>query len=218
MTVQAVFFDLDGTLVDSLQDLTDAVNYMLTETGRPALELNQVRQLVGKGARNLVQRALESSHIEEIEQGLRLFTVYNSAHIADSSRLYPGIPEQLHILSESGFRMAVISNKNEALCRQILQVLEIAHLFECIAGGDTFTEMKPSPLPLLTIAGKLGLSPSQAVMIGDSDNDILAGIRAGIRTIGCRWGYGQPGELDQASRIVSTPSELHQALTLPEGN
>jgi len=195
VTVSTVLFDLDGTLVDSLDDLTDAVNHMLAVFGRQALNAAQVRQLVGKGARNLVQRALGTSSPGEIEKGLLAFTTFNARHIADKSRLYPGVRELLQQLADCGVRMAVISNKNEALSRLILKALEIDHFFAIIAGGDTFAEMKPSPVPLLGVIDQLGGSAAEAIMVGDSINDIQAGIRAGITTIGCSWGYGEAEEL-----------------------
>ena len=205
--IAAALFDLDGTLVDSLEDLTDAVNHMLSGFGRQQLEPAQVRQLVGKGVRNLVERALATGSPEEVNQGLAAFTEFNTLHIADKSRLYPGARELLQQLAAGGIRMAVISNKQEALSRLILKALKIDAFFEIIAGGDTYPEMKPSPLPLVRVIEEFGCSPADAVMVGDSINDIQAGNRAGIATIGCRWGYGGAEELSGAS---------HQAITLTE--
>ena len=195
MTIAAALFDLDGTLVDSLDDLTDAVNHMLVGFGRIPLQPSEVRQLVGKGARNLVQRALATSAPDEIDRGLAAFTEFNALHIADKSKLYLGTRELLQQLAHRGIRMAVISNKQEALSRLILKSLEVDTFFDIIAGGDTFVEMKPSPLPLMKVIEKLSCSPANAVMIGDSINDIQAGNRAGIATIGCTWGYGNVDEL-----------------------
>ncbi len=216
MKFRAVFFDLDGTLVDSLVDLTAAVNDMLSRFDRPQLSAEGVRKLVGKGARNLVQQALDTQSADVIEQGLGLFIGYNSAHIADASRLYPGVRELLEGLAAKGVRMAVISNKNEALSRRILEALDIEGLFELIAGGDTFEEMKPSPLPLIRVMDALGVSAAETVMIGDSINDIQAGIRAGVQTIGCSWGFGDSGELEGATMRVSSCHELASLLTLNE--
>lgn len=208
MTVSAALFDLDGTLVDSLDDLTDAVNHMLAGFGRQQLVPAQARQLVGKGARNLVQRALGTDSPEEIERGLAAFTGFNTLHIADKSRLYPGARELLQQLADSNIRMAVISNKQEALSRLILKTLEIDAYFAIIAGGDTFPEMKPSPLPLVKVIDAFGCSPADAVMVGDSINDIQAGNRAGIATIGCRWGYGATGELVTADHQAASLADV----------
>jgi phosphoglycolate phosphatase len=212
--ISAALFDLDGTLVDSLVDLTDAVNHMLADFRRPELDSVQVRQLVGKGARNLVQRALSTNSPEEIEKGLFAFTEFNTLHIADRSRLYPGVSELLQQLAGNGLRMAVISNKNEELSRLILKALEIDGYFEIIAGGDTFAEMKPSPLPLLRVIGNLGCSPDETVMVGDSINDIQAGNRAGITTIGCSWGYGNSDELQESGYTADSCSDIINILRM----
>src|SRR5512137_1113007 len=164
MTATLALFDLDGTLVDSLDDLTDAVNHMLTGFGRQQLVPGQVRQLVGRGARNLVQRALGTDAPDDISRGLEAFTEYNALHIADRSRLYPGALELLQELSAAGIHMAVVSNKNEALSRLILKALAVDGFFRSIVGGDTYAEMKPSPLPLLRVIEESGATPAGAVM------------------------------------------------------
>jgi len=212
MTVSAAFFDLDGTLVDTLEDLTDAVNCMLSGFNRAPLSSDEVRRLVGKGVRNLVKRALETESPEDIERGLGLFTEFNAAHITDKSRLYPGVQEALETLAEKRIRMAVVSNKQEYLCRLILERLRIDRFFETICGGDTFLEMKPSPLPLIQVMGRFGVAAAETVMIGDSINDIQAGNQAGITTVGCSWGYGSPEELREADLLVNSPDELVEAL------
>jgi len=204
MTVRAALFDLDGTLVDSLGDLTDAVNHMLAGFGRPSLTVSAVRRLVGKGAHDLVRRALGTESQDDITRALELFVAYNSEHIADKSALYPGVPEALRQLAESGIRMAVISNKNEVLCNLVMEALGLARQFEIICGGDTFPEMKPSPLPLLRVVERLGVAAHEAVMIGDSINDVRAGQQAGITTIGCTWGYGEAEELAEADHRAAS--------------
>ena len=208
MTIAAVLFDLDGTLVDSLHDLSDAVNHMLAGFGLPALSPSEVRQLVGKGARNLVQRALATHSADDIESGLAAFTAFNALHIADKSRLYPGARELLQQLAADGIRMAVISIKQEVLSRQILKELAIDGFFDSIAGGDTFPEMKPSPLPLMSVIGGFGCKTAEVVMVGDSINDIQAGKRAGITTIGCTWGYGNRDELSAADFSADSCSDI----------
>lgn len=208
MKIKSVLFDLDGTLVNSLDDLTDAVNHVRHGCALPPLASSDVRMMVGKGALNLVQRALPDCSNTEIEQALQRFLDYNTIHIVDKSRLYPGVIELLNFLKQKGFRMAVISNKNEALSSLILTSLKIHGYFESISGGDTFPESKPSPLPLLRVIEELGLEPCEALMVGDSINDIQAGNLAGITTIGCSWGYGTRQELSQATSIADSCTDL----------
>lgn len=212
MTACAVLFDLDGTLVDSLEDLTDAVNHMRTTLGYSAIDSATVRGMVGKGSRNLVQQALSSDAIELVEQGLRLFTDFNREHIADKSRLYPGMMDALELLAGNGIPMAIVSNKNEQLSRLILEVLDIDRFFTGVCGGDTFPERKPSPLPLLRVMDSLGCQPDKTVMVGDSINDILAGRLAGTTTIGCTWGYGGPDELNDADFLANSCGQIADIL------
>lgn len=212
MTVRAVLFDLDGTLVDSLGDLTDAVNHMLASFARQPLDTAAVRRLLGAGARELVRRALASDSPAEIELGLGRFLEFNTSHIADKSRLYPGARNILEQLAAKGIPMAAISNKNEALSRLILKELDTDHFFSVICGGDTLAEMKPSPLPLLHVLERLAIPPREAVMVGDSGYDIVAGRRAGIGTIGCTWGFGDLEELREASHLAASCDELGDIL------
>ena len=208
MIIRAVLFDLDGTLIDSLEDLTDAVNHVRGAFSQPPLTSESVRSKVGKGVRDLVRRILPDALESEIESAVSLFRDFNRRHIADKSRLYPGILETLLELSARNIKMAVITNKSEDLGVHLLQALEINPLFEDICGGDTYPERKPSPLPLFKVAEKLGVLHHECVMVGDSINDIQAGQRANITTIGCTWGYGSTEEISGADFLAQTPQEL----------
>ena len=208
MIIRAVLFDLDGTLIDSLEDLTDAVNHVRGAFFQPPLTSESVRSKVGKGVRDLVRRILPDALESEIESAVSLFRDFNSRHIADKSHLYPGILETLKELAARNIKMAVITNKSEDLGVQLLQALEINPLFEDICGGDTYPERKPSPLPLFKVAEKLGVLHHECVMVGDSINDIQAGQRANITTIGCTWGYGSTEEISGADFLAQTPQEL----------
>ena len=213
MIIRAAFFDLDGTLVDSLQDLTDAVNHIRGAFSLSPLAEDAVRLKVGKGARNLIEQVLPGHAAPDISRALDLFLEFNGQHIADKSRLYPGIPETLDELAARDIKMVVISNKHEELSRLILRELGIHDRFENICGGNTYPECKPSPLPLLKEAEKLGCAPFECVMVGDSINDIEAGKRANITSIACTWGYGNRDELAGADSFVHSPLELRAAIT-----
>ncbi len=212
MKIRSVLFDLDGTLVDSLEDLTDAINHVRVEFELPPLASPEVCAMIGKGALNLVQRAFPDSSDTEIDRALQLFLDYNAAHIVDKSRLYPGVAEMLEFLRNKGVRLSVISNKNEELSRIILESLGIHDHFESISGGDTFPERKPSPLPLLRVIEQQGVAVNECLMVGDSINDIRAGILAGIATIGCAWGYGTSEELSRSLFIAESCEDLIQTI------
>lgn len=203
-----IIFDLDGTLIDSLPDLADAANQMLATLGRPSIDQYAVRRLVGQGARSLVERALPGASEEEVEQGLALFLDYNHRHIADRTVLYPGVMETLDLLKGRGMRTAIISNKNVALCREVVSVLGIDRCFEEILGADSLPFRKPSPEPVLKLLADFGVVPERAALVGDSINDIAAGKGAGVRTVGCTWGYGEPMELEDADYRIGEFAEL----------
>ncbi|HXE94827.1 MAG TPA: HAD-IA family hydrolase [Dongiaceae bacterium] len=213
MIIRAVLFDLDGTLVDSLEDLTDAVNHIRSAFSLQTMSEGAVRLKIGKGARNLIEQVLPGHSDTDIDRALAMFLEFNRLHIADKSRLYPGIPEILHELAARNVKMAVISNKHEDLSSLILHSLGIHDLFDSISGGNSYPESKPSPLPLLKVAEKLGIAPAGCAMVGDSINDILAGQTAGIATIACTWGYGSAEELSGADAFASSPVELLALIT-----
>ncbi len=212
MTIRAALFDLDGTLVDSLGDLTDAVNHVREAFSLTLLDEKDVRLKVGRGSRNLIEQILPGFSEFDITHALAMFLDYNRRHLAEKSRLYPGVLNTLHDLVARHIRLAVITNKNEDLCLLLLQDLGIDTLFDCACGGDTYPERKPSPLPLLKIAEKMGVSPQECIMIGDSIHDVESGQRAAMMTIACSWGYGDMAELSGADMIVHAPTELCEAI------
>jgi phosphoglycolate phosphatase len=210
--IKLIIFDLDGTLLDSLDDLTDATNHMLGRFGRGTLTMRDVRLLVGQGARRLVEGAMPGASADEVEEGVQLFLSYNDLHIADRTRLYPGVKETLAVLGE-GRVMSVISNKYEAHCRKLLSVLGLADRFRGVMGVDSHPSRKPSPEPLLKMMADLGFVPGETAMVGDSSNDIIAGKGAGVVTVGCTYGYGDLSELSGADyRIDRFPELLYLPL------
>jgi phosphoglycolate phosphatase len=208
--IDLVMFDLDGTLIDSLDDLASATNHMLTTLGRAPATLAQVRSFVGQGARQLVARAMPDAAAAEIEQGLALFLTYNSEHIVEQTRLYPGARETLAALRAAGFTLAVVSNKNTALCRTVLKALAAEEFFTCVVGADSFAERKPAPEPLCKVIAMCGTTAGWSIIIGDSINDIAAGQAAGVVTVGCTFGYGGLAELADADFRVDSLAELLQ--------
>ncbi len=208
MNIKLIIFDLDGTLTDSLADLTDATNQMLAGFGRPVLDCGEVRKLVGQGARRLVERALHGASEGEVESGLNAFLDYNNEHIADKTRLYPGVKETLDRLRADGRRMAVISNKNVLLCRKLLDILGVGGYFDKVLGADSLPFRKPSPEPILKLLHDFDVAPEEAVMVGDSINDVAAGKGAGVTTVGCTYGYGDAVELADADFLVAAFPEL----------
>jgi phosphoglycolate phosphatase len=207
-SIKLIIFDLDGTLVDSLADLTAAVNRMLQHLGRAPVDKDAVRGMVGKGARNLVERALTGASSAEIDDGLRLFLAFNEENLADHTLLYPGVVETLERLQMAGRQFAVVSNKNTRHCRMLLERLQVDRFFPAVLGADSVPTIKPSPEPLLAVMRASAVSAAETVMVGDSINDIAAGKGAGVVTVGCSWGYGRPAELAEADYRIDTFAAL----------
>jgi phosphoglycolate phosphatase len=210
--VKLLIFDLDGTLIDSLPDLTDAANAVRRHFALAPLAPEEVRKLVGQGARSLVERALPGAGAEQVEAGLQLFLDYNLAHITDKTRVYPGVCETLEALQGQAVSLCILSNKNVALCREVLSRLGIGRYFPTIVGADSFPFRKPSPEPVLALLKQFQVATREAVMIGDSINDMAAGEGAGVVTVGCSYGYGDPSELAGADFIVA---DFRSILGLP---
>jgi len=202
--------DLDGTLVDSLDDLTASVNAMRRTFSLPALERQDVKGMVGQGARNLVERALPEHGAAEVDAGLVIFLAHNEAHLFDRTRLYPGVMSTLTTLAAQGHSLALLSNKNERHCRMLLDHCGIATLFAAVAGSDTLASRKPSAEPVMRLMTMLARQPRETVMVGDSINDIAAGSGAGAITVGCTYGYGELPELAAATFQINSFAELLQ--------
>lgn len=206
--IKLAIFDLDGTLINSLDDLTDATNYMLSAMAKGNITGEQVKKLVGQGARSLVERAIPGISPEELERALGYFITYNDEHIVDKTRLYPGVRGALMSLREAGYRLAVISNKNSALCRKVIEALGVADIFEVVMGADAMPFRKPSPEPILRLLRDFGVNAENAVIVGDSINDVAAGKAAGVWTVGCTYGYGELSEVEGADYVIGSFVEI----------
>ncbi|AMN50734.1 phosphoglycolate phosphatase [Psychrobacter sp. P2G3] len=197
MDKQLLIFDFDGTLIDSVPDLADATNTMLTTLGKETYSLDTIRNWVGNGSRMLVERALvgkivvlegeltveEADHAEQV-----FFEAYNN--ISGSKTVaYPDVDSGLKKLKAAGYMLALVTNKPIRFVPKILQSFGWQDLFVEVLGGDSLPVKKPDPAPLLHVCGALNVTPDQAVMIGDSRNDILAGQNANMDTLGLSYGY-----------------------------
>ncbi len=198
--VQAVAFDLDGTLCDSIADLAAAANAMREQMGLEKLAEKVVCSYVGDGLVSLVHRVLTNSRDNQAEQsqweqGFTLFIRYYRDHLSDFTRAYPETEAGLGLLKSLGIPLVVITNKSEVLAVELLKQLKLADYFSLILGGDSLAEKKPSPLPLLHAAEVLNIDPANMLMVGDSHNDILAAKAAGCLSVGVTFGYGDMQEL-----------------------
>ncbi len=211
--IKLLIFDLDGTLIDSRQDLVNSVNAALQSLDRAELPSDEIAAMVGDGAPALVRRALgDSADVELVQHGLELFLSYYREHKLDHTRLYSGIPEALDTLQgANGIRrlMSVLTNKPVNPSRAIVDALGIASRFVSVYGGNSFETKKPDPLGINTILAETGFRPEETLMIGDSAVDILTGRNAGTWTCGVTYGFAPhtlvetPGDV-----MVDSPLEL----------
>jgi phosphoglycolate phosphatase len=186
-------FDLDGTLVDSVPDLTNALNVVLGERGYRQLTPAEVKPMVGDGVPTLVARAFAAcgGGPAEAASALPRYIAQYEANATDLTRPYPGVLETLAGLRRRGYRTAVCTNKLQGATETVLQGLGLADLFDGVAGGDRYPVRKPDPGHLLRLVAELGGSPGRAAMIGDSENDAAAAHAAGIRLIIVGYGYAR---------------------------
>ncbi len=202
LLVKAVMIDLDGTLLDTVTDLAIAVNLMLKELARPALDEAQVRAFVGKGIANLVKRALVGALSGEPDAALfeRAMPLYLDCYERVNGKhatLYPGVLEGLDALQAAGFPLACVTNKSERFTLPLLAQMRLDRYFSLTVGGDTLPKRKPDPLPLTHICGHFGVAPAQALMIGDSLNDAQAARAAGCPVFCVPYGYNEGADVHE---------------------
>jgi phosphoglycolate phosphatase len=201
-------FDLDGTLIDTIEDITDALNVALASTpSSRVLGVEETIHYVGSGVKELIKRAMPlSASADELQSALDHFMRYYGSRLAVKSRPYPGVIETLNALG--AYQKAVISNKQEAMCKAILAQLNMGRFFRLIFGGDAFIEKKPSPMPILETLQRLSIDKRHALMIGDSDHDIEAGKAAGVKTVAVTYGYRRKEKLIGADFMIDAMPEL----------
>jgi phosphoglycolate phosphatase len=217
MTQNAVLFDLDGTLVDSVPDLAAAVNVLLAELGRPALSLAQVTGMVGDGVPKLVERALAAGGARDVllPRAIDRFLALYEADPVRLTRPYEGVPQALGALAASGWRLGVCTNKPERVTHAVLAGLDLARFFSVALGGDSSPTRKPDPGPLRLALDRLGSAPGRAAMVGDHRNDVTAARGAGLPIIFARYGYGLATLAGAAPEaFIDRFAELPEALRL----
>lgn len=210
----AVIFDLDGTLADTLQDIADAMNTALEQLGHPTHPIVDYRFMVGDGIENLARRALPAGRESEVHETVARFREHYSAHLVDRTRPFAGIPELLDALVERSLPVAVLSNKKDDMTRRIVDQCFARWSFAETFGERAGVPRKPDPAAALEIARKLGVAPQHCAFVGDTDVDMRTGVNAGMFPVGVLWGFRPEAELisSGARALIDTPQAL---LTLP---
>lgn len=217
MPDRAVIFDLDGTLVDTAPDLMRATNHVLVEKGRRPITMDEVRAFVGHGARSLITRGLKATGElpagYDVEPDYERFVAYYSANIASDSVAFPGLIRLLDRLKRDGFGLGVCTNKLEGLSVQLLDALDLKHYFGSVVGPDTLGIAKPDPAPFFEAVKRLELDSPRALMVGDSETDILTARNAGVPVIAVPFGYTpRPVEEFGPDRLIQHFDEAYEAI------
>lgn len=217
MLAPTVVFDLDGTLIDTAPDLVATLNAVFAREGLAPLAYESARNMVGAGARAMIERGLKAQHrtlpAAEIERLFRDFIAHYGAHIADHSRAFTGVEAALDELSARGCRLAVCTNKLERLSVTLLDALGLSRRFAAICGQDTFVVQKPDPEILRSTIARAGGRADAAVMVGDSATDIATARAAAIPVVAVDFGYTDiPAAALGADRLVSRFADLPAAV------
>ena len=212
--MKTAIFDLDGTLADTICDLGDAVNHGLEQLGCPVHDYEAYKKMVGNGARKLCERALPEGKKDKAPELHRLFGEYYNAHYLDKTRLYDGIKETLEKLRDNGVFLAVATNKPESAARDIVYELLPRIDFVRVLGGRDDRPTKPDTAILTEIFAALPDDENEVYMIGDSNVDVRTAKNAGIRCIGCAWGFRGRAELEAegADYIAEKPVDIAEII------
>ena len=217
MAIRAVLIDLDGTLLDTVPDLAEAANAMLAELGRLTLPVDTIRDFVGKGIPNLVGRCLGypgESAAPDAVAALAVFKRHYAAVNGRKTRIYPGVLEGLRAMRAAGLKTACVTNKAAAFTEQLLAASGLAALLDMTVSGDTLPEKKPHPLPFRHICERFGIAPDEALVVGDSRNDVAGARAAGCPVFCVPYGYSEGEDVRDlgADAIVGTLEEAARRL------
>ncbi len=208
--MKLAIFDLDGTLTDSLADIAEAANYALRKLGFPQHELSKYNYFVGDGVKTLIERILPDNAQDKFDEALSLYNGYYNEHYTVKTYVYDGIMEMLKKLKSNGVSLAVASNKTAIFTENVIKNYFGDELFDMVCGKEEKRPAKPDPEIVLGIMDKLSAKAEECYMIGDTNIDINTGKNAGIKTIGCLWGFRTLEELKAAGAdyIAKKPSDI----------
>jgi phosphoglycolate phosphatase len=212
MPFRAVIFDLDGTLLDTLEDIANAANLVLAERGFPAHPVEEYREFIGEGVARLIQRVLPAKHHDEatVRACVEAYQREYARHWNVKTRPYAEVPEMLDGLTARGLQLAVLSNKPDPFTQRCVRELLPRWTFEVVLGASDAFPRKPHPASALETARRLAAPPAQCLYVGDSGVDMQTAQAAGMFSVGVLWGFRGKEELERAGaqRLISHPMEL----------
>ena len=189
-----VIFDLDGTIAATITDIAASVNRTRQDYGLPELSIDQIISYTGDGARKLLERSFSDHHPIDWDEGLTKMIQHYYDHPAENTTLYPGVAEGLDTLKQSGWLLAVVTNKPGIVAREILKRVGIAEYFDDIIGGNDGFPLKPAPESMFHLMKKYGTQPETSWVLGDNHTDMKSAANAGMNAVYATWGYGFPAD------------------------
>lgn len=213
--VKAVIFDLDGTLLDTIEDLANACNYSLSTLGYEVYKIDEYKRFIGNGRYKLIERILPegSKKGDSFNRALALFDQYYGEHMVDMTRPYEGIIDLLDCLIEKGIKLAIVSNKPHEFTTEVVEKY-FGNSFEIVYGQREGCPVKPDPRTIFEVIDRIEVDLQNCVYVGDSDVDIKTARNAGIKSIGVAWGFRGQGELEEAGAdfIATSVKELEKII------
>ena len=213
---ELIIFDFDGTLIDSIPDLTLTVNSMLSHYNIQPLTIEETTPFIGNGAKLLVERALQHTMPPEyitkelFDEAFPIFFAAYRENLCVDTYLYTGVMETLEYLNSKGYKMVICTNKPFEFIEPILDELSIKQFFQSWVGGDSLPKQKPDPSPLLHLAKEMNITIEKSIMVGDSKNDILAAQNANMKNIGVSYGYNYNEHISDYNpdKVIDSFAEL----------
>ena len=218
MKIEGIIFDLDGTLIHTIEDIAGAANRMFARHGLPEHDIDYYLRWIGSGAVKFIERAHgEPVSREQLMAYVSEFKEIYADNLHDKSRVYEGIPELLDELVSRGIKISVLSNKPHKMTRKVIAYYMSAWPFDPVLGQREEVPRKPDPAAAFEIAEGWGIAPANILFVGDSDNDILTARAAGMQVLGVSWGYGRllQDPVDGMGELISSPADI---LDLVSGN
>ena len=214
--IKAVIFDLDGTLLDTLEDLANACNYALEVCGFKIHNVNDYKRFVGSGRYKLIERIVPAEYKnseEVINKVLGLFDEYYGKHMMDMTKPYPGIVNMLEELKKNNIKLAVVSNKPHEFAESVVKKY-FGETFDIAYGQRPNHPVKPDPKTVYEVIEYLGVNKDECIYVGDSDVDVNTAKNANVKVVGVSWGFRGTGELKEAGAdyIIYTPQEIEKVM------
>lgn len=210
--IKAVIFDMDGTIVNSLEDIAYSVNCALSEFGYSKRTIDEIKSFVGNGADMLIKKALPSEGQKDFEKVFNAYRGYYKQNLCIRTKLYEGIPELLDYLRENGIKIAVVTNKNDDDAKLIASKLLNNKLDAVVGAIFGKRKKKPNPEPVLLAIDMLGIDKEEACYAGDSETDIETAVNTGIKFIGCSWGFRDRSIFEKCDFVAEKAGDIVRIL------